>query len=234
MPPAAIASISSSGTEPAPFHMPGMREHAHAARLRDQRERVQRMQGVLRHPRAPAVGDELLGERRLLVRDDARLHHGLRHVRASDRVAAGDLAHAVELDRVAELLELLDHQLAAAEPRVGEPRELGRAAPRSRGRSSTRGRGGSPPRTRRRTRSRAPSRSGRPPPTAASSSPASVSWSVIATPVSPRSTARSTTSVGVNVPSERFVWAWRSYPVMTADGGRRVARPSRGSRRART
>ena len=41
-------------------------------------------------------------------------------------------------------------------------------------------------------------------------------------------------SVGVNVPSERFVCAWRSYPAMTADGGRRGRRPSRRGARART
>ena len=44
----------------------------------------------------------------------------------------------------------------------------------------------------------------------------------MAIPVSPRSTARSTSSVGVNVPSERFVCVWRSKPAMNADGGRRT------------
>ena len=113
------------GNRALPLPHPGVREHADAAGPPDQRERVERMQRVLGHPGAPAVGDELLGERGLLVRHDAGLDHRLRHVRAGDRVTAGDLAHAFEVDRVTELLELLDHQLAPAEPRVGQALQLG-------------------------------------------------------------------------------------------------------------
>ena len=82
------------------------------------------MQRVFGYPGATAVGDELLGERRLLVRDDAGLDHRLRHVRPSDGVSAGDRADTVEVDRVAELLTLLDHQLPAPETRVRQPSEL--------------------------------------------------------------------------------------------------------------
>ena len=48
MPPAAIYSISASGTAPLPFHIAGVRQHADAAGGADQRERVHRVERVLR------------------------------------------------------------------------------------------------------------------------------------------------------------------------------------------
>ena len=62
------------------------------------------------HVAAPAVEDELRRERRLHVGHDPRLHHRTGHVRAPDVLrSAGDLDHAIEVDRVAVLVELLHH-----------------------------------------------------------------------------------------------------------------------------
>ena len=101
----------------------GMRQDAGAARLGDQRQRVERVEGVLRHVRDPAVGDEPI-ERLLLRRHDAGFDHRLREMGPRDQVVAGDRADAFEGHVVAELLELLHHQLAAPEPGVAQPPEL--------------------------------------------------------------------------------------------------------------
>ena len=44
----------------------------------------------------------------------------------------------------------------------------------------------------------------------ASTMPATVSWSLMARQVSPRSLARKTTCDGASTPSEAVVWIWRS------------------------
>ena len=100
-----------------------MGEHAHPAGVADEPQRVHRVERVLRHVGDAAVGDEPV-EGLLLGGDDPRLDHRLRDVGAGDEIVAGDRAHPLERDVVAELLQLLDHQLAAAKPRIGEAPEL--------------------------------------------------------------------------------------------------------------
>jgi hypothetical protein len=109
------------GTVPLPHR--GVREDTHPAGGADQREGVKGRQRVLRDVGDATVGDEPV-ERLAFLRDDARLHHRLRDVWPCDQVIAGDRAHPLERDVVAEVAELLDHELAPSEPRVGQTPEL--------------------------------------------------------------------------------------------------------------
>jgi hypothetical protein len=102
---------------------PGVRKDADATRASDERDGVDRVEGVLRDAGRPAVGDVPV-ERLLLGLDDPGLDHRLRDVRPNDVAAARDLADAFERDRQPERLELLDHELAAAQTRVTQTSEL--------------------------------------------------------------------------------------------------------------
>src|SRR5207248_6268899 len=104
---------------------PRVGDDAHAAGLLDEGDRVERREGVLLDVRAPAVADELVGVRVDLLRDDPRLDERLGDVGADDVLARGDLPDPLEAHRVSELPELLDHPLAAAQPALLQPQELG-------------------------------------------------------------------------------------------------------------
>ena len=99
----------------------------------------------------PTVGDELLGERGLLVRHDAGLDHRLCHVRSSDRVAACDLPNALEVDRVSRAPGALRSSARRAEAVSVRRRSSARSASSSD--PSIREHVQAGPRTRRRTRS---------------------------------------------------------------------------------
>ena len=102
-----------------------VRDHADAAGLVDDRERVDGCERVLLDVRAATVADERVGVRVVLDRDHAGLHQRLRDVRADDVLAGGDLPDAFEAHGVAELLELLHHPLAPPQPRLLQPEQLG-------------------------------------------------------------------------------------------------------------
>ena len=123
----AMRSISSSGTDPARPTSPGAPARRPRPRARISRRR--RWGRARAWPRTPAGRRAINSvERLLLGGDDAGLDHRLRHVRTNDIPAAGDLADPVERDGEPERLELLDHQLAAAEPIVPQALELRRKA----------------------------------------------------------------------------------------------------------
>ena len=84
----------------APLPHPRVREHADAAGVGDQRERVDGVERVLGHVRGAVVGDVPI-ERLLLGGDDAGLDHRLGDVGPGDQVVAGDRAHALERHVVA-------------------------------------------------------------------------------------------------------------------------------------
>ena len=124
MPAPAISSISTSGTEPWPFHIPGCASTQTPPGPLDQLHGADRVERMLRDVRDAVVADVAV-EGLLLGGHDPGLDHRLRHVRPRDQAAARDLLHALERDVVAELLELLDHHLAAPEPRVDQALQLG-------------------------------------------------------------------------------------------------------------
>ena len=196
-----------------------MGQHRQPAGVADRLDRLPRAQALARHVRRPAPADEP-PERVLDARRVARRRSGPGRSSAgrARRRRSGSSRRDLVVDRQADLAQ-----------RSTRSARTGRAAPRAATRAS--------PRTPRR---RGPSRSrgcaarrpasGMPraralistpgissigagiarPSDELADTPASVSWSVIASVVMPAAAAARTSSTGVRTPSERSVWVWRS------------------------